>query len=372
MSKWESSLQTAFSTLQSIISLSIVPALERIILVLDELLSWAGEEAESDLNIDSDATQRAIDVAKAFALLSEHLRQEAELEEAASAEWCKWLRFGELKNLVAKLIPEMTRITASADDALPTPTHDVKLVWSFMKNGFLHPRLAVNFPRDPDAVDDVLPANVPPKAPPVSSALDAVLRQTLSRLGATPAPEGLSSPPPFGNQSLDSVAASPLPVSPGLVPSSPDTAGGDAELTEEKSVERYPEVEPLTWANTLLALCTDIVTSTAPRHPQESGANDALLAAIPAETLLSERTIDDVRWLVFMQSDSARESQDPFLGTDIQWTSSCLTTQAQCAACACMCPRARSCRQASSTTKSSQSCSSSAENVTSLQRPLMH
>lgn len=95
MSKWESSLQTAFSTLQSIISLSIVPALERIILILDELLSWAAKEAESDLSIDGETIQRAIDVAKAYALLSEHLRQEAELEEAVSAEWCKWLRFGE-------------------------------------------------------------------------------------------------------------------------------------------------------------------------------------------------------------------------------------------------------------------------------------
>lgn len=89
-------MQTAFSTLQSIISLSIVPALERIILVLDELLSWAGEESESDLNVDGETIRRAVDVSKAFALLSEHLRQEAELEEAASAEWCKWLRFGKL------------------------------------------------------------------------------------------------------------------------------------------------------------------------------------------------------------------------------------------------------------------------------------
>lgn len=96
MSKWESGLQTAFSTLQSIVSLSIVPALERIILILEELRTWAGETSESDLNIDGEAVQRAIDVAKAFALLSEHLRQEAELEEAASEEWCKWLRFGEL------------------------------------------------------------------------------------------------------------------------------------------------------------------------------------------------------------------------------------------------------------------------------------
>ena len=205
---------------------------------------------------------------------------------------------------VPELTTEMTRITASADDALPIPTHDVKLVWSFMKNGFLHPRFAVNFPRDPDAAEDVLPSSIPPKAPAMSSALDAVLRQTLSRLGATPAPEGLSSPPPFGDQSLDSAAASPLPVSPGLVPSSPDTAGGDAELTEDKPIERYPEVEPLTWANTLLVLCSDIVTAVKPRHPQEDAANDELLRALPQETLLSERTIDGVRWLVFMQSGS--------------------------------------------------------------------
>lgn len=97
VSKWESSLQTAFSTLQSIMTLSIVPALERIILILDELRSWADDTSESDLVLDSGTVQRAIDVAKAFALLSDHLRQEAELEEAASAEWCKWLRFGELQ-----------------------------------------------------------------------------------------------------------------------------------------------------------------------------------------------------------------------------------------------------------------------------------
>lgn len=260
----------------------------------------------------------------------------------------------------------MTRITASADDALPIPTHDVKLVWSFMKNGFLHPRLAVNFPRDPDAADDVLPANVPPRAPPMSSALDAVLRQTLSRLGATPAPVGLSSPPPFGDQSLDSAAASPLPVSPGPVPSSPDTAGGDAELTEEKPVERYPEVEPLTWANSLLALCSDIVTSAAPRDPKEPTADDSLLTAIPPESLISERTIDDVRWLVFMQSGSARELPKALQRPDTQWTSLSLTLRARFAECASTYQRARLCRQASSTMRSSQSCSSSMANATLL------
>lgn len=207
----------------------------------------------------------------------------------------------------------MSRITASADDALPVPTHDVKLVWSFMKNSFMHPRLAVNFPRDPDAANDVLPPNVPPKAPPVSSALDAVLRQTLSRLGATPAPEGLASPPPFGDHSLDSISASPLPVSPGPVPSSPDTAGGGAEMREERPIERHPEVEPLTWANTLLSVCSDIVNSVTPKYPQQSKTDDTLLAAIPPETFLSERTIEGVRWLVFMQSSSTRElSRHPY------------------------------------------------------------
>lgn len=198
----------------------------------------------------------------------------------------------------------MTRITASADDTLPAPTHDVKLVWSFMRNGFVQPRLAPSFPRDPDAADDVLPPEIPPRAPRAPAAIDAVLRQTLTRLGAAPAPAGLSSPPPFGDRSLDSAGATPLPVSPGPVPSSPDTAGERAP-EEDSPPERHPEIEPLTWANTLLALCADIVSSAGPRRPREESTGDALLAALSPGTLLSERTIDGARWLVLMQTSPA-------------------------------------------------------------------
>lgn len=94
IAKWEATLDTAFATLQKVVSQSISPALERIILILDELRGWSGDLVDCDLVLDRDGLNRAIEVARGMAVLVETMRQDAETEQAAADEWCRWLRYG--------------------------------------------------------------------------------------------------------------------------------------------------------------------------------------------------------------------------------------------------------------------------------------
>lgn len=63
-------------------------------LVLDEMAGWSSDLVESDLVLDPKGIATAKDICRGFSLLVEDMRQASELEEATSAEWSKWLRYG--------------------------------------------------------------------------------------------------------------------------------------------------------------------------------------------------------------------------------------------------------------------------------------
>jgi hypothetical protein len=94
LTKWESTLATAFSTIQKVIHQSITPAVERILLILTELDSWASDISELDIVLDQVAIKRGVEISKGMAMLVETMRLDAETEYAAADEWCKWLRYG--------------------------------------------------------------------------------------------------------------------------------------------------------------------------------------------------------------------------------------------------------------------------------------
>lgn len=183
---------------------------------------------------------------------------------------------------------------------------DLKLVWSFMKNGFVCSKLRQNLPNVPEAKDDVLPASVPAKRVSPDTNLDSVMRATLTRLTAPPAPELLASPPVFADQSY-SPHASPLRAGSVEPMSSPDTMGSpDNGFRPEPPVERVPQLEPWSWANSLSAICQNVILSAHPRDPAPPTRPDDFVAVIPG-SFLSERSINGDRWIVSMQSSEGCE-----------------------------------------------------------------
>ncbi|KAL1412364.1 hypothetical protein Q8F55_000108 [Vanrija albida] len=304
VAKWESTLETAFSTIKKVITESISPALERIMLVLDEMAGWSSDLAESDLVLDPKGIQAAKDICRGFALLVEDMRQAAELEEATSAEWSKWLRYGASSPLTT-LTTEISRSAAITDDSVPIVTHDIKLVWSFMKNGFVNSQFRQNFPFG--SANDVLPEGVAVRETPAVLNLDSTIRNTLTRLsGSSRLPESVASPPAAPDYSWNSSRASPradegaMGEEPSFAPSSPDTVGDNDEKREPAVPEEPPRVlerEPFPWANSLAAACSTIICSSHPRTKAPDAASDHLVAALPCPPI-AERSVGSARWLV--------------------------------------------------------------------------
>ncbi|WOO81875.1 uncharacterized protein LOC62_04G005390 [Vanrija pseudolonga] len=286
VAKWESTLETAFSTIKKVITESITPALERIMLVLDEMAGWSSDLVESDLVLDPKGIATAKDICRGFSLLVEDMRQASELEEATSAEWSKWLRYAEI-----------SRSAAITDDSVPIVTHDIKLVWSFMKNGFVNSQFRQNFPVG--SANDLLPEGLPRPTTPTVLNLDSTIRNTLSRLTGSPRlPESVASPPQAPDYSWSSSRASPRPDEPSFAPSSPDTVGdNEKEPIAPEEPPRVLEREPFPWANSLVAACSAIIASSRPRKPAPEPTPDPLLTALP-NTPLAERSIGFLRWLV--------------------------------------------------------------------------
>lgn len=102
---------------------SVIPALERVLLLLEELRSWtlesvfltgglwptesSGESraevkcsnaSSPTLHLDPLAVEKAMNLALGLTKLSEKMRQEAEFESEASTEWFKWIKYGQLKD----------------------------------------------------------------------------------------------------------------------------------------------------------------------------------------------------------------------------------------------------------------------------------
>lgn len=151
---------------------------------------------------------------------------------------------------------EITRTNTQdpSHDTLPSATHDLKLTWSFLQNGFISSPFLRHFPnilkRPPD---EVLPADLQPNPHRHGRPLEEVLRETMSRL--LQAREAVASPVPVVEESLSSQAMSESidvePTEIASVPSSPDTVDRPLPV-EEQPVKRRLEKEPWVWANTLV------------------------------------------------------------------------------------------------------------------------
>lgn len=191
---------------------------------------------------------------------------------------------------------EMARANTTGDESAPIPTHDLKLAWSFMKNGFMGSKFRFNFPNDPDAKTDVLPENVPSQRDEVPVNLDSMMRSTLARLTSSSSALELIPSPTVPDQSFASSHGTPPRERTPEIMSSPDTVGSPVRRAEEPTTRRQ-ELEPWSWANALIAQCNDIIDTVRPRHPETSDEWNAVSKLVDG-TLLSERVIDGQRWIL--------------------------------------------------------------------------
>lgn len=219
-------------------------------------------------------------------------------------EWFKWIRYGAYSCPRKALTTEMAR--AVSDDNGPVATYDLKLVWSFMKNGFVSSRLKMHFPDDPSAKDDVLSADAFKEPIPQARDLKTVMATTLGKLLAQPgAPEPIASPPQQLDYSFSPSRVSPVRVKSPQVASSPDTVGDASMAREEPSADRHPELEPWAWANTLVAGCNDVARSARPR--QVAPRKEHKLHLVGTSTVLSKRTIESAEWTIVEEPSGKRK-----------------------------------------------------------------
>ncbi|WVQ84661.1 hypothetical protein IAT38_006816 [Cryptococcus sp. DSM 104549] len=94
ITKWDSTLDTAFRTIQKLISESISPALERLMLLLEQVTGWTKTPSYCEqLNLDKSVLKQAQDLVGGFAIMAENMRRHAEHEMLAAAEFMDWLRY---------------------------------------------------------------------------------------------------------------------------------------------------------------------------------------------------------------------------------------------------------------------------------------
>lgn len=146
---------------------------------------------------------------------------------------------------------------------------DTKLVWHYLKNGFVNSPFLIHLPQQfrTRPTEDRLPATYEPFPSPTVRKLDDVMTETLRYLegNATQGREELS--PTLNEVSIDSSmmmssprAASPIAPSSPEIPSSPDTVDQKSAVVEDVAEPpRILELEPWVWVNTLIAGLQDLV-----------------------------------------------------------------------------------------------------------------
>lgn len=92
IAKWESTMDSSYRTIQKLISESITPALERILLLLEEIKGWSlTRRYIENLNLgSSSAIQRCMDLVSGLGKLVEGMRVRAKHEWMAASEFMKW------------------------------------------------------------------------------------------------------------------------------------------------------------------------------------------------------------------------------------------------------------------------------------------
>lgn len=161
----------------------------------------------------------------------------------------------------------------STDTFLPSLC-DTKLVWYFLKNGFVRSPLLVHFPQQfrQRPPDDILPENFDANPRPKRRSMSEVLAETIRSLTgrskrATETETVQETPPVQHEESNDSSVdmtvldeSGVVPSSPDI-PSSPDTVSQKPSIKEELEPPRVLELEPWVWANTLIASLKTLVKS---------------------------------------------------------------------------------------------------------------
>ncbi|OCF61367.1 hypothetical protein L486_01015 [Kwoniella mangroviensis CBS 10435] len=325
ITKWDQTLDTSFRTIQNLIIESISPALERLVLLLEEMRGWSRTpKYQTQLQLNENDISKAIDLVLGFAKLVEGMRRDAEHELKAASEFMKWLKY-------ASQDP-------SSDD-LPLPTHDLKSVWSFMSNGFVRSSFHDHFPyllvRPPK---DTLPSDHTTYPRKTTRSLDEVLKETSQELQIDhPRNVGVVDTPSVqANESLGSEDTSMDMSISGinevqdddgdLTPtgilsddeeenegisrfSSPDTVGNKyvSSEEEEEEVKRVMEKEPWVWANTLIRDLEGLVKSAVGRA-EGDGAERIERDDELELNLRDKRLVDGGLWevVVLQQDDMQR------------------------------------------------------------------
>nr|XP_019010398.1 uncharacterized protein I206_04867 [Kwoniella pini CBS 10737]OCF49179.1 hypothetical protein I206_04867 [Kwoniella pini CBS 10737] len=263
LTKWDQTLDSSYKSIQNLIIESISPALERLVLLLEEMKGWSRTPRyQARIQLREDDVVKATDLVLGFAKLMEKMRRDAEHEMKAASEFMKWLKY----------------------DDIPTPTHDLKLVWSFMINGFVHSSFHDHFPylsvRPPK---DFLPDEFTRYTRKPNRNLDEVLKETQTELGIIKK-EIMYTPSTKANESLNSTNGSEstmsMDMSMSVVEDEDNDEDVDRDLTptgilsedeedllsspdtverknlyavqEEEEIERKIEKEPWVWINTLV------------------------------------------------------------------------------------------------------------------------
>lgn len=165
---------------------------------------------------------------------------------------------------------------------MPLATYDLKLVWSYMTNGFVSSAFQTHFPDLPlRPPKDELPSDALPARTTHRADLTSELRESFGRLSRKKANGGTAAATSPANADADSSLTSafdkslpsPLPDESSIRPESPDhdedvgesdddasqsgTAG--RKDTEAAEVKRVMQREPWVWANTLVKACEGLV-----------------------------------------------------------------------------------------------------------------
>ncbi|WRT70155.1 uncharacterized protein IL334_007149 [Kwoniella shivajii] len=351
ITKWDQTMDTSFRTIQNLINESISPALQRLILLLEEIRGWSRTpKYQTQLHLKEAEIGKAIDTVLGFAKLVERMRRDAEHEMAATAEFMKWLKY------------EIAR-AASHDptsDDLPSPTHDLKLVWSFMINGFVHssfhkhfPYLLVRPPKDFLPDDHVLYPRQSVKP------LLETLEETGSALKIGDRRD-IGTPSTRANGSMDDSTTSGSmsmsisidddhhldsdgggddgDITPTQVisdddisrASSPDTVERKTFPPEEQEIQRTLDQEPWVWANSLTRALEGLIKSAIGEiGGKEEPKQDGLLR--------DKRIVEDMRWealirpetrqLWILSSSSSQTRISAFTLFDSEQSTTCLAMQ---------------------------------------------
>lgn len=269
---------------------------------------WTDTHDSPGWKIDFRLVEQALAISRGLTSLLERVRRLAKLQSQASAEWFRWLQYGERE--ISRSLADISEIsrTSTTDpshDNLPSPNHDVKLVWAFMRSGFIDPPLQAFFPTGQSPV--ALPKEGYQRAPPKRHDLRTTLQSSLARLTGSTGPASPSARPELMSPLIrmdDSMDSSTMQEDEENMPpprsrSSSASTDKTVELPSEPIEEvRQVELEPLNWAHELTTLCQRLFAGRKEKSASPPGLGVSNLHAEP-DSLLVKRVVDGCAWIAY-------------------------------------------------------------------------